>query len=437
MEGFVLNDPIAVTLLMGTFFLLIFMGQHIAFAVGTATIITTLYLGIPLETIAQNMVKGINSFSLLAVPFFILAGEIMSSGGISRRLITLANALVGWFRGGLAMVNIVASMFFGGISGSAAADTSSLGSILIPIMKEQGYDEAFAANVTMASSIQGILIPPSHNMVIYAMAAGGVSIGRLFLGGMVPGILLGLALMIYSYFISLKRNYPVGDKFNLKNIIKATWNAGLGLGTVLIVVVGVISGIFTATESAAIATVYAFIVTFFIYREVQLSAIWGILARSIKTLSVVMLLIGTATAFGWIMAYLEIPSMITSSILGISKNPIIIMLVINLLLLVLGTMLNMVSIILILTPILLPIVQSIGIDPVHFGVIMILNLGIGLITPPVGTVLFIGSAISKVSIERLSKALIPFYGVMIITLLLVTFFPGLIMYFSNLMMPVK
>lgn len=432
-----MNDPIAVTLLLGTFFLLIFLGQHIAFAVGTATVITTLYLGIPLQIIAQNMVKGINSFSLLAVPFFILAGEIMSTGGISRRLINLANALVGWFRGGLAMVNIVASMFFGGISGSAAADTSSLGSILIPIMKKQGYDAEFATNVTMASSIQGILIPPSHNMVIFAMAAGGVSIGRLFLGGMFPGILLGVALMIYSYIVSIKRNYPVGDKFNVKNILKATYDAGLGLGTVLIVVVGVITGIFTATESAAIATVYAFVVTFCIYREVPLSAFWGILTRSIKTLSVVMLLIGTATAFGWVMAYLEIPSLITASIMGVSKNPILIMLIINLLLLILGTMLNMVSIILILTPILMPIVQSLGIDPVHFGVIMILNLGIGLITPPVGTVLFIGSAISKVSIERLSKTLIPFYCVMIIVLLLVTFVPGLTMYFPNLLMPVK
>ena len=430
-----ISDPIAIALLLGIFTALILLGTHIAFAIGISTIVTTMYLGISLQTIAQNMVKGVNVFSLMAVPFFILAGEIMGAGGISRRLITLSNALVGWLRGGLAMVNIVASMFFGGISGSAAADTSSLGSILIPIMKENGYDGEFSTAVTMASSVQGILIPPSHNMVIYALAAGSVSIGRLFLAGLVPGILLGVALMIYSYYVSVKRDYPVGDKFNLKVALKATWDALLGLGTVLIVVIGVISGVFTATESAAIACIYAFIITFFVYREIPMSEMWNILGKSIKTLSVVMILTGTATAFGWLVAYLQIPAIITNAILGISQNKYIIMLIINILLLLLGTSINMVSIILILTPILLPVVTSIGIDPVHFGVIMILNLGIGLLTPPVGTVLFIGSAISGIKIETLSKAMIPFYIVMIIVLLIITYIPQVVMFLPNLLMP--
>lgn len=315
-----ISDPIAIALLLGVFTGLILLGTQIAFAIGISTIVTTMYLGISLQTIAQNMVKGVNVFSLMAVPFFILAGEIMGAGGISRRLITLSNALVGWLRGGLAMVNIVASMFFGGISGSAAADTSSLGSILIPIMKENGYDGEFSTAVTMASSVQGILIPPSHNMVIYALAAGSVSIGRLFLAGLTPGILLGIALMIYSYYVSLKRDYPVGDKFDLKVALKATWDAILGLGTVLIVVIGVISGIFTATESAAIACIYAFIITFFVYREIPISEMWNILGKSIKTLSVVMILTGTATAFGWLVAYLQIPALITNAILGDRKS---------------------------------------------------------------------------------------------------------------------
>ncbi|WHH58016.1 TRAP transporter large permease [Petroclostridium sp. X23] len=423
-----ITDPIAVTLLLGTFLILILLGKHIAFAIGIATLVTTFYLGIPMQTAAQNMVKGINVFALLSVPFFILAGEIMGAGGISRRLIKLANALVGWLRGGLAMVNIAASMFFGGISGSPTADTSSIGSILIPMMKEDGYDGDFATTVTMASSIQGLLIPPSHNMIIYALAAGSVSIGQLFLAGAVPGILLGVALMIYCYFVSLKRNYPVGDKFNMKTALKAVWEAGLGLGTVLIVVIGVVGGIFTATESAAIAVVYAFIITFFVYREIPLSEMGGILTRSIKTLSIVMILIATSAAFGWIIAYLKIPAMITNVILGISQNKIVILLIINILLLVLGAMMDMVSIILIITPILMPVVTSIGVDPVHFGVIMILNLGIGLITPPVGVILFIGSAISGIKLEKLTRSMVPFYIVMLITLIIVTYFPQVVMF---------
>ncbi|MDW7675237.1 MAG: TRAP transporter large permease [Bacillota bacterium] len=428
-----ITDPIAIALLLGSFALLIILGTHIAFAIGVSTVITTMYLGIPLMTVAQNMVKGINVFALMAVPFFILAGEIMGSGGISRRLIDLSNALVGWVRGGLAMVNIMASMFFGGISGSSAADTSSIGSVLIPMMKKAGYDGEFSTAVTMTSSVQGILIPPSHNMVLFALVAGGVSIGELFLAGLVPGIFLGVALMIFVYFLSAKRNYPVGDKFSAKNALKNLWEAGLGLGTVLIVVGGVISGMFTATESAAIAVVYAFIVTFFVYREIKLREFWGILGRSVKTLSIVMILVGTAGAFGWLIAYLKIPAFISASILGFSESKIVVLLIVNVLLLFLGMVMDMASLILIMTPILLPIVTSVGVDPVHFGVIMILNLGVGLITPPVGSTLFIGSAIAGIKIEKLAKAMIPFYLVLVLTLLVVTYVPEVVLFIPELL----
>ncbi|MTI58077.1 TRAP transporter large permease [Geosporobacter ferrireducens] len=428
-----ITDPTAVAILLGVMFGLIFFGTPIAIAIGVASVITTTYIGIPLMTVAQNLVKGINVYALMAVPFFILAGEIMGTGGISRRLIELSNALVGWLRGGLAMVNIVASMFFGGISGSSAADTSSIGSVMIPMMKDAGYDGEFSTAVTMTSSVQGILIPPSHNMVLYAMVVGGVSIGELFMGGLVPGVLLGVALMIYCYIISTIRNYPIGEKFNLRAALKTTLSASLGLGTVFIVVGGVISGIFTATESAAIAVVYSFIVTFFIYREVPLSEFSGMLGRSIKTLSIVMILVGCASAFGWLIAYLKIPAFITSKILAISSNKYVLMLIINVLLLFLGMIMDMASIILIVTPILYPIAMQIGLDPVHFGVMMILNLGVGLITPPVGSTLFIGSAIAGIKIEKLAKAMIPFYVVMVIVLLIITYIPEVVLFVPKLM----
>ena len=430
----ILTNVPATILLIGSFLVLIALRMPIVFAIGISSIATTFYLGLPLQMVAQNMVKGLNVFVLLAVPFFILAGDIMASGGIADKLIAFANALVGWMRGGLAMVNILASMFFGGISGSSAADTTAIGSILIPMMKKKGYDEAFATSVTITGSVQGILIPPSHNMVIYALAAGGVSIGSLFLAGLVPGVLLGVALMIYSYVVSRVKKYPVGDKFSVRTLFSSLWSAALGLGTVLIVVVGVIAGVFTATESAAIACAYAFFVTFFVYRQIPFSEMLPILTRSMKTLGIVMILIGTSTAFGWLLAYLKVPALIAEAIFSFSSNPIVILLIINLFLLFMGTLMDMSSLILITTPILLPIAKKIGIDPVHFGVIMILNLGIGLLTPPVGSTLFLGSAISGVSIERLTKASLPFFGVMILVLILVTYVPAVSMYVPSVLM---
>ncbi|MGB9662624.1 MAG: TRAP transporter large permease [Moorellaceae bacterium] len=428
------NQP-AVILLLASFLIMIILRIPIAFALGIASVVTTIYLGLPLAVIAQGIVKGINVFVLLAIPFFILAGEIMSEGGISTRLVNLANALVGRFRGGLAMVNVLASMFFGGISGSSVADTSSIGSLMIPMMKKKGYEADFATSVTMAGSVQGILIPPSHNMIIYSLVAGGVSVGKLFLAGMIPGVLLGISLMIFSYILAVIRRYPVGEPVTLKTALVALRDSVLGLLTVVIVVVGVISGIFTATESAALAAVYAFVITFFVYREIPLKRMGVILSRTLRILAIVMILIGTSTAFGWLMAYLNVPAVVTKGILGISENRYVVMLIINAILLFLGMIMDMSSLILITTPILLPIVTQVGVDPVHFGVIMMLNLGIGLLTPPVGGTLFVGSAIGGVSLEKLSRAMLPFYAVMVGVLLLITYIPGIVMYMPNRFMP--
>lgn len=424
----------AILLLLGSFAVLILGGIHIAYAMIASAVFTIVFLNISLIAVVTTLIDGINGFTFLAIPFFVLAGEIMAQGGISDRLIKLSNALVGWMRGGLAMVNIIASVFFGGISGSATADTASLGSILIPMMKKSGYDGEFSTAVTMASSIEGLLIPPSHNMIIYAMAAGGLSIGKLFLGGLVPGLLLALALMIFSFFVSRKRKYPKGDAFHLKNVLVSLKDSIWALMTILIVVVGVITGVFTATESAAISTVWAFIVTFFIYKEIPLKAFGGILKKALKVLSNILILIAAAGTFGFVVAYLQIPTFISDLILGVTSNKIIILLLVNLILLLLGMIMGMASIIVIMTPILLPIVTQLGMDPIQFGAIMILNCGIGLITPPVGGVLFVGSGISGIKIERLTKELLPFYLVMVLVLLMVTFIPQITMFIPNFLM---
>ncbi len=420
-------DTTAIAILLGTFFGMIILGMHISYAMVASSLVTILYLDISLTQIVNTLVGGIDGFTFLSIPFFILAGDIMASGGISDRLIRLSSALVGWMRGGLAMVNIVASMFFGGISGSATADTASLGSILIPIMKKEGYDGEFATAVTMTSSVQGLLIPPSHNMIIFAMAAGGLSISALFIGGLVPGIFLGLALMVFSYYLAVKRKYPKGDSFKFRVLLYAIKESILGLMTVVIVVVGVVAGVFTPTESAAIASVYAFVITFFVYREVPLRQFSAILTSTLKTLSTVLILIASAGTFGFLIAYLKVPAFISESILGLTTNRVVILLLVNLVLLLLGMIMGMASIIVIMTPILLPIVVSVGMHPVQFGAILILNCGIGLITPPVGGVLFIGSGISGIRIERLVRECLPFYGVMLLVLLAVTFIPQIVL----------
>ncbi len=424
----------AIVVLLVSFFVMIILRFPIAYAVAISSMFCLLYQGQNLMTICQQMVKGISSFSLMAVPFFITMGCLMGSGGISEKLIALANACVGWMTGGMAMVNIVASYFFGGISGSASADTASLGSILIPMMVDQGYDGGFSTAVTITSSCEGLLVPPSHNMVIYAMSAGGVSVGSLFLAGYIPGGILAISLMVGSYIISKKRNYPKGDKFSLKVLIKQLSVSIWALAAIIIVVVGVVGGIFTATESAAIAVIYSLIVSVFVYKGLTWKGVWETLEQCVDTLSIVLILISTSSIFGFCLTTLHVPDLAANAIIGVTDNPIILALLLNLILLVLGCIMDMAPIILIATPILLPIAQSIGIGAIQFGIMMILNCGIGLLTPPVGAVLFIGSAVAKLPMEKVVKDTLPFYLCMLITLLLITFIPGISMFLPNLLM---
>ena len=420
-----MSGNMVILILLGSFFLMVLLRFPIAYAVALSAVFCLLSQGKSFTIICQQMVKGISSFSLMAVPFFITMGVLMGSGGISEKLIALANACVGWMRGGMAMVNIVASYFFGGISGSAAADTASLGSILIPMMVEQGYDDDFSTAVTITSSCEGLLVPPSHNMVIYATTAGGISVGSLFLAGYIPGALLALSLMVGSYIISVKRNYPKGDKFSVKNLVKQLGISFWALAAVLIVVFGVVGGVFTATESAAIAVIYSLIVSVFIYKGLDWKGVWKVMEDCVNTLAIVLILIATSNVFGYCLTTLHVPDLAASAITGITDNPIILALLLNLILLILGCIMDMSPIILIATPILLPIATSIGIDPVQFGIIVVLNCGIGLLTPPVGAVLFIGSAVAKLPMEKVVKATLPFYLCMIITLLLITFIPAI------------
>jgi len=413
----------AIVALLGSFGLMILLRFPIAYAVGLSSVLCLTVQGLNLSTVCQYMVKGISSFSLMAVPFFITMGVLMGSGGISEKLIALADACVGWMRGGMAMVNIVASYFFGGISGSASADTASIGSIMIPMMVEQGYDADFSTAVTITSSCEGLLVPPSHNMVIYAMAAGGVSVGSLFLAGYIPGALLAVSLMVGSYIISVKRNYPKGAPFSIMNLLKQMSVSLWALAAVIIVVVGVVGGAFTATESAAIAVIYSLIVSVFIYKGLDWKGVWNALGDCVNTLAIVLILIATSNVFGYCLTTLHVPDLAAAAITGLTQNRIILALLINLILLVLGCIMDMAPIILIATPILLPIAESIGIGPIQFGIMVVLNCGIGLLTPPVGAVLFIGSAVAKLPMERVVKATLPFYLCMIITLLLITFIP--------------
>lgn len=419
-----MTNSLAVAVLLGSFFLMVFLRFPIAYAVGLASVACMTVMGANLNDVCRLMVKGIWSFSLMAVPFFITMGVLMGSGGISEKLIALANSLVGWMRGGLAQVNIVASYFFGGISGSASADTASLGSILIPMMVDQGYDADFSTAVTITSSCEGLLVPPSHNMVIYATTAGGISVGSLFLAGYLPGAVLALSLMIGSYVISVKRGYPKGEKFSIVKFIKQLGTSIWALAAVVIVVIGVVCGVFTATESAAIAVVYSLFVSVFIYKGLDWKGVWHALDECVNTLSIVLILIATSAIFGNCLTMLHIPDLAAKAIVSLTDNRIILILLLNLILLILGCIMDMAPIILIATPILLPIATSVcGLDPIQFGIMVILNCGIGLLTPPVGAVLFIGSAVGKTPMEKVVKATLPFYGCMIIALLLVSFVP--------------
>ncbi|MBR5547864.1 MAG: TRAP transporter large permease [Clostridia bacterium] len=425
-------EALSTLILLGSFLLMIVLRFPIAYAVGISTVLCMASMGQNLVSLPQQMVKGVWSFSLMAVPFFITMGVLMGSGGISDKLIALANSLVGWMRGGLAMVNIVASYFFGGISGSAAADTASLGSILIPMMVDEGYDADFSTAVTITSSCEGLLVPPSHNMVIYATTAGGVSVGALFMAGYLPGALLAISLMVGSYILSVKRNYPKGARFSLKTFGKQIISSIWALAAVLIVVFGVVGGLFTATESAAIAVVYSLFVSVYIYKGLTWKGVWQSLDKCVETLAIVLILIAMSAAFGNCLTLLHVPAKAATLITSISSNPVVVILLLNLILLLLGMIMDMAPIILIATPILLPVAQSVGLHPIQFGIMMVLNCGIGLLTPPVGAVLFIGSAVAKRPMEKVVRATLPFYLCMIVALLLISFVPQISLWLPTL-----
>ena len=422
----------AIMVLLLSFFIMILLRFPIAYSVALSAIFCLAYQGKDLAAVCQQMVKGISSFSLMAVPFFITMGVLMGTGGISEKLLNLADACVGWMTGGLAMVNIVASYFFGGISGSAAADTASLGSLEIPMMVNRGYDVDFSTAVTISSSVEGMLVPPSHNMVIYATTAGGLSVGSLFLAGYLPGAVLAGCLMVGSYIISKKRHYPKGKAFSLRFFLKELGVSSWALASILIVVVGVVSGLVTATESAAIAVIYSLIVSVYIYKGLNWKGVWKCLDDCVNTLAIVLILIATSSAFGYCLTTLHVPDLAAQLIRGVSDNPVVIAILLNIILLLLGCIMDMAPIILISTPILLPIARSIGLDPVQYGIIVVLNCGIGLLTPPVGAVLFIGSAIAKRPMEKVVVATLPFYVMMVLALLIITFVPGVALFIPKL-----
>jgi tripartite ATP-independent transporter DctM subunit len=416
----------AYTILFGAFTFLMIIGMPIAFCLGIASFATVLYIGLPPIVVFQQINSGMNVFAMMAIPFFIFAGDLMVRGGIATRLIRFAAGLVGHMRGGLGQVNVVASTLFGGISGSAVADASAVGGLMIPQMAARGYDRDYAVNVTANASIIALMIPPSHNMILYSIAAGGnVSVADLFTAGIIPGLLLAAALMVTAWWVAVKRGYPA-DPFPGFARVGYFFLASLpGVLLIAIIFGGVRSGVFTATESSCIAVLYAFLVAMIVYRELDWDGFVEAVMGAVRTTAMVLLVIGTAAAFGWLMAFLQVQTLIIAAISAISDNPIIVLLMINVILLVLGTFMDMAPMVIIATPILLPVVKAFGIDPVHFGVIMILNAGIGLNTPPVGTVLFVSCAVGGITIREAMKTIWPFFGASVFVLLMVTYIPSL------------
>lgn len=417
----------SVILLLVTFVILLCLNVPIALAIGISTTLSML-VTIPtlpaLTTVAQQMATGINSFALLAIPFFILSGYIMAQGGIANRLIDFAKVIVSSFPGGLAYVNVVACMFFGAISGSAAAATSAVGGVMIPSMNKEGFDKNFNTALTVTASTTGLLIPPSNILIIYSLASGGVSISALFIAGYVPGLLIGISLILVAAIMSKINSYPKGNIATFNELISKSFDAIPSLFLIYIVIGGIIKGIFTATEASAVAVLYALFLSF-IYKEIRLKDLPSLLLKTVETTSIVMLLIGTSKAMSWLLSYLNIPQDVSTYLVNLTDNIFFLLLVINILLLVVGTFMDMTPAVLIFTPILLPVVTKLGVDPLHFGIIMILNLCIGLCTPPVGSVLFLGCGIGKTSIDKLIKPILPFYSAMIVVLLIITYFPQL------------
>lgn len=417
-----------------SFLVLLVLGVPVAYSVGIASLLTILVNvdSMPaFTTIAQRMATGLDSFSLLAIPFFILAGQIMNQGGIAKRLIDFAKALVGSFPGGLAYVNIIGAMLFGAISGSAMAAVSAIGGSLGPSMEKEGYDKGYSAAVNIASSTTGLIIPPSNVLIVYSLASGGVSIAALFLAGYVPGILMGLALMIVAAIYAKIKGYPRGEKARLKNILITFMHAFPSLLMLVVVIGGIVAGIFTATEASGIAVLYTLVLSS-IYRELTFEKLRQIAISSVGTTSVVMLLIACSMSMSWVMAYANIPQAVTDMLFSISENPIIILLLINVLLLFVGIFMDMTPAVLIFTPIFLPVVTSIGIDPIHFGIMMIMNLCIGLCTPPVGSVLFVGIGVANISLEKVIRPLLPLFIAMIAILMMITYIPEITLFLPSL-----
>jgi tripartite ATP-independent transporter DctM subunit len=410
----VMNVPIAVSIALATFFAILAEGSD------------------PTIVVAAKMANGVNSFALLAIPFFILSGHLMGRGGMARRLIDFAGTLVGFLPGGLAYVNTLTCMLFGSISGSAAAAVSSVGGFMIPEMNRKGYNREFNVAVTTTAATTGLLIPPSNVMIVYSVAAGSVSIAAMFMAGILPGIVMGLFIMLVCGGFAYKKKYACEERSSLKEILISFKRAFLSLFLIIVVIGGILAGVFTATEAAAIAVVYAFFLTVVIYREIPLKEISGLLLQTGITTAVVMLLIGASSGMSWIMTMANIPQTVSAALLGLSENPIVILLTINVLLLCVGTFMDMTPAILIFTPIFLPVVTSLGMHPVHFGIIMIANLCIGLCTPPVGTCLFIGCGVGKTTIAKVTKTMLPFFGSMIAALMVITYIPA-----TSLWLPVQ
>lgn len=411
--------------LFGSFVALLVIGTPVAFCLGISSFATILYLGLPPIVVFQRLNSGVSVFALMAIPFFIYAGDLMVRGNIAQRLVALAGALVGHLRGGLGQVNILASVMFGGVSGSAAADASAVGGLMVPQMKARGYDVDYAVNITVVGSIIALMIPPSHNMIIYSISAGGrLSIADLFTAGILPGLLLAASLMVAAFLVARRRGYPTEDFPGLRVLGRMFVSAVPGLILIAIIFGGVRSGIFTASESSNIAVVYALLVTLLVYRSLNWGDFVAATLGAVRTTAMVLLVIGCAASFGWLLAYLKVPTDLVEAMKGLSDNPIMILLLINVALLVLGTFMDMSPLIVITTPIFLPLAQAYGVDPVHFGVILILNLGIGLCTPPVGAVLFVGCAVGRIPIWTALRTIWPFYGAALFTLLVVTYIPA-------------
>ena len=408
----------------------------IAYALGLGALAGAYWIGIPLEAVMLQVSSGVSKFAMLTIPFFVLAGAIMAEGGMAKRLVAFADVLVGFtrVRGGLSVVNVVATTFLSGISGSAVADTSAIGSVMIPQMEKSGFPRVFATNVTITASVQALLVPPSHNAVIYSLATGGtISIISLFMAGVVPGLLLGLSLVVLVVAIAYRDRHPRGQTVPLGEAVKITIDAAWGLITLVIILGGILGGVFTAVEAGAVACVWAFFVTMFIYRDYRWRDLPGLVHRTLRTVAMVMTLIACASSVGYVMALTQMPAKITAFFLTISSDKNVILFLINVLLLVLGCLVDMAPSILICTPILLPVMVNFGVDPVHFGMIMLLNLGIGLCHPPVGAILFVGCAVGKVTIEEVMRRIWPFYGVMFMVLMLVTYVPSISLWLPRLL----